>query len=75
MSSHLKKHVLFYLGLAQLIAAFLAADGDLPGRWVKYALGASALLTIIIKYVQANLPDDPVNPTEPAQPAPSQVKP
>lgn len=62
MSSHLKKHVLFYLGLIQIVAAFFAANGDLPGQWVKYALGASALLTIIIKYVQDNLPDDLSNP-------------
>lgn len=68
MNAHLKKHVLFYLGLAQLIAAFFAANGDIPAMWVKYALGASALLTIIIKYVKDNLPDD--SPNQPGPTAP-----
>jgi len=68
MNSHLKKHILFYLGLAQQIAG--AAALAYPGAaWVSYALFVSGLSTQVAQYVKANWPDDTSIPTQPAAPA------
>jgi hypothetical protein len=69
-TSHLKKHVIFYLGLAQIVLGELASVDLKTLTFSAAAVSASGLLALVIKYVQANLPgDDPVPPTQPAPPA------
>jgi len=77
-SRHLKAHVVFYLGLMQIVVGYFAVDGDLPTVWLKRALAASGILTLVVKYVKDNLPDEddvpvPITPAlTPALPTESQ---
>lgn len=70
--NHLKKHAIFYLGLAQLVLGWAATVDPKTLTFAAAAVSLSGLSAVIIKYVQA-LPDDPVNgsvnPTTPVKPA------
>lgn len=71
--NHLKEHVLFYLGLVQLIMGWAATVDPKTLTFAAAALSLSGLLTLVVKYVKASLPDPTPEPepvfTQPAQPA------
>ena len=71
MKSHLKMHVIFYLGLAQLVMGWAATMDIKTLTFSAAALSLSGLLTLVVKYVQVNLPDDnlPTDPIPPVKPA------
>lgn len=68
--NHLKTHVMFYLGLAQLVAGWLATADLKTLTFSAAALSMSGLLTLVGKYVQQNLPDQVFTqpPSQAAQP-------
>ena len=70
MNRHLKQHVMFYLGLAQIIAGFVASVDIKTLTWSSGALAVSGLLMLVGKYVQ-QAPDTSSVPTLPVTPAQS----
>lgn len=67
--NHLEKHVIFYLGLAQLITGWAATVDPKTLTFSAAALSVSGLLTLMVKYVQANAAETPLDPTPPVKPA------
>jgi VanZ family protein len=70
--NHLKKHVIFYLGLAQLVLGWVATIDLKTLTFSAVAVSLSGLIAVAVKYVQANLPDDDSTtavPTTPVKPA------
>ena len=68
---HLKAHIVFYLGLGQLVLGWIASTDFETLTLPAVAVSVSGLLALAIKYVQANLPDESDFPTQPAAPAQS----
>lgn len=66
---HLKAHIIFYLGLGQLVVGWGASTDLKTLTLPAVAAAASGLLALIITYVKANLPDDSDFPTQPPQAA------
>lgn len=77
--SHFKKQIIFYIGLAQVIAAFCA---NVDWQHITLAgafLIVSGMATFVAKYIQANMPDDddpgediPLGSAQPGAPPPAQ---
>lgn len=67
--NHLKSHIIFYLGLAQLVAGWLASVDPKEITFPAIMLSASGLIALVVKYVQNNLPDiEEKVPTKPVVP-------
>lgn len=74
MNKHLKQHLMFYIGLITVVVGWAATADFQHLTLAGAALAANGLLTLVGKYVQQNLPDDPQDPlVKPALP-PAQEK-